>query len=363
MTTGIVYDDIYLEHNIGNHPESHKRLTAIMDFLKEKRLFEDPSFKIIKPRKATIEQIKYVHDESLIREIQEICELSAKAHRLQYIDMDTIASPRTYEASLYAVGGNLLAADEILKGILKNAFALVRPPGHHSNSHRFAGFCIFNNIAVTAEYLFREKNLKKIAIIDWDCHHGNGTQDIFYHGSKSESGELVIFNSHQYGYFYPGTGNYDEIGTGKGAGKIINYPMPAGTGEDAIPIFFDEIIVPICEEFKPEFILISAGFDTHWTDELTDMNWTYQTPAKYLERIKTIAQKYANNRILITLEGGYQLDKQARAVYNCLKVLNDEDNRVIQEEFRASRPALLDYFNSKLIPALKDKLSSYWNCF
>jgi acetoin utilization deacetylase AcuC-like enzyme len=365
MTTGIVYDDIFLEHNIGSHPESHKRLITIMEFLKERKLFEDPSFRIIKPRKARLDQLKYVHEARIIKEIQEICELSQKTHRLHYIDMegDTIASPKTYEASLYSVGGNLQATDEILNGNIMNAFALVRPPGHHSNSHRFAGFCIFNNIAITAEYLFREKQIKKVAIIDWDCHHGNGTQDIFYQGSKSDAGEIIIFNSHQYGYFYPGSGNYDEIGTGKGAGKIINYPMPAGTAGDAISIFFNEIIAPICEEFKPEFILISAGFDTHWTDQLTDLNWTYQTPADYLKKIKTIASKFCNDRILITLEGGYQLDKQARAVYNCLKVLNDDDNNLIQEESRSSRPNLIDYFNNRLIPALKDKLSSYWNCF
>ena len=365
MTSGIVYEPIYLEHNIGTHPESHHRLISIMDFLKEKKLLEDPNFKIIKPRKATTEQIKYVHKERLIKEIQEICELSTKTHRLQYIDMegDTIASPKTYEASLYSVGGNLQAADEILNGNIKNAFALERPPGHHSNSHRFAGFCIFNNIAVTAEYLFREKGIKKVAIIDWDCHHGNGTQDIFYQGSKSEKGELLLFNSHQYGYFYPGTGNYDEIGTGKGAGKIINYPMPAGSADDAINPYFDEIIAPICEEFKPEFILISAGFDTHWTDQLTNMNWTYQAPANYLKKIKIIAQKYAHERILITLEGGYELDKQAKAVYNCLRVLNDEDESIIQEESRTTSSKLLDYFNNRLIPSLKDKLSSFWNCF
>ena len=363
MTTGIVYDDIYLEHNIGTHVESHERLIAIMDFLKTKKLLEDPSFKIIKPRKATIDQIRYVHRERLIKEIQEICELSAKTQRIQYIDMDTAASPKTYEASLYSVGGNLQAADEILIGNIKNAFALVRPPGHHSNSHRFAGFCIFNNVAITAEYLFREKGINKVAIFDWDCHHGNGTQDIFYQGSKSDSGELVMFNSHQYGYFYPGTGNYDEIGTGKGAGKIINYAMPAGSADDVIPLYFDEIIIPICNEFKPDFILISAGFDTHWTDQLTNMNWTYQAPAEYLKKLKIIAQKYANDRILITLEGGYELDKQARAVYNCLKVLNDEDNDIIQEESRTSDPKLLDYFNRRLIPALKEKLSPHWNCF
>ncbi|NVM38343.1 MAG: hypothetical protein HWN81_22300, partial [Candidatus Lokiarchaeota archaeon] len=159
------------------------------------------------------------------------------------------------------------------------------------------------------------------------------------------------------------TGNYDEIGRGKGAGKIINYAMPAGAADDAIPLYFDEIIAPICEEFEPEFILISAGFDTHWTDQLTDMNWTYQAPAEYLKKIKTIAQKYANDRILITLEGGYELDKQARAVFNCLKVLNNEEDDLIREESRSSEPQLVDYFNNRLIPALKDKLSSYWSCF
>ncbi|MFX1324200.1 MAG: histone deacetylase [Promethearchaeota archaeon] len=363
MTTGIIYDSIYLEHQTGTDPESPSRLIAIMNFLKEKGLLDDPSFKMIKPRKATIDQIKYAHHENLIHQIQEICELSAKTNRIQYLDADTAVSSKTFEASLYSVGGNLQAADEILNGNIKNGFALVRPPGHHSNSHKFAGFCIFNNIAVTAEYLFREKELNKIVIIDWDCHHGNGTQDIFYQGSKSESGDLVMFNSHQYGFFYPGSGNYDEIGASKGIGKIINYPMPAGTADDVIPIYFDEIIEPICEEFQPEFILISAGFDTHWTDRLTNMNWTLQATANYLSKIKSIAQKFASNRILITLEGGYSIEKQAHAVYNCLRVLNDEDEKIITEETRKSRAELLDYFNIRLIPALKEKLKPYWNCF
>jgi acetoin utilization deacetylase AcuC-like enzyme len=361
MTTGIVYDDIYLEHKIGTHVESHFRLIAIMEFLKEKKLLEDPNFSLIKPRKATLEQIKYVHEERLIKEIQEICDLSAKTQRIQSIDLDTQVSPKTYEASLYSVGGNLEAADQILNQKINNAFALVRPPGHHSNSYKFAGFCIFNNIAITAEYLFREKNIKRIAIIDWDCHHGNGTQDIFYNGS--DSGEILMLNSHQYGYFYPGSGNYDEIGVGRGAGKIINFPMPAGSADDVIPIFFNEIIEPVFNEFKPEFILISAGFDTHWTDQLTNMNWTYQAPAEYLIKIKKLAKNYAKNRILITLEGGYEVDKQARAVYNCLKVLNDEDDKLIREESKSSPPKIQDYFSNRLIPALKTKLSSYWDCF
>ena len=364
MTVGIVYDSIYLEHQTGTDPESPERIIAIMNFLKEKGVLEDPNYTVIKPRKASLDQIRYVHNDQMIKEIQKICELSARTQHIQYLDADTAASPKTFEASLYSVGGNLEAADEILNGNIENAFALVRPPGHHSDSNRFAGFCIFNNIAVTAEYLFRERSIKRIAIIDWDCHHGNGTQSFFFNGSKSDSGDLVIFNSHQDGRtLYPGSGFIKEIGSGKGEGKIINYPMPPGSADDVIPIYFDQIIAPICEEYKPEFILISAGFDTHWTDRLTNLNWTYQAPANYLNKIKTIAHKYANDRILITLEGGYNLDKQARAVYNCLKVLNDEDGKVLQEESRSSRLELLDYFNDKLIPALKDKLKPHWNCF
>ncbi len=363
MTTGIVYDPIYLEHRIGTHVESHKRLIAIMDLLKKKKFFESEDFELIKPKKATLDQIKYVHNESLIKDVIEISELAEKTGYVQNLDMDTSVSAKTYEASLYSVGGNLQAADDILGGKFKNAFALVRPPGHHSNSYKCAGFCIFNNVAIAAEYLFREKNVNKVAIIDFDAHHGNGTQDIFYNGSKSENGELVMFNSHQDGRtLYPGSGFIEEIGSGKGKGRIINYPMPPRAADDAILIFSNEILVPILSEFKPDFILISAGFDTHWTDELTGLGWTYQAPANYLKKIKEIANEYAQGRILITLEGGYQFDKQATAVYNCLKVLND-DNDLIEEEERKSDKDLLNYINKKLIPVIKDNLKPYWSCF
>ncbi|TFG24836.1 MAG: histone deacetylase [Promethearchaeota archaeon] len=362
MTTGIVYDDIYLLHRIGNHVESHHRLIGIMDFLKEKKLLDNPDFKLITPRKATLDQIRYVHEDSLIKEVKEVSELAEKTGHIQSLDLDTSVSAKTYEASLYSVGGNLQAADEILNGNLTNAFAAVRPPGHHSNSYKCAGFCIFNNIAITAEYLFREKGIKRIAIVDFDAHAGNGTSDIFYNGSKS-GGELVMFDSHQDGRtLYPGTGFIGEIGTKKGEGKIINYPMPPRAADDVIMIFFDEIISPMLYEFRPEFILISAGFDTHWTDQLTGMGWTYQAPANYLKKIKTIAEEFAQGRILITLEGGYEIDKQARAVYNCLKVLNNDDD-LIEENPIESGKDVLNYINDKLIPALKDKLKPYWNCF
>ncbi|MHA2282470.1 MAG: histone deacetylase family protein [Promethearchaeota archaeon] len=362
MATGIIYDDIYLQHKIGTHVETHERLIEIVELLEKNNLLSDSNFKLIKPRKATLDQLKYVHVDSLINEIREISDLAEKTGYVQSLDFDTLISAKTYEASLYSVGGNLEGIDEILKGNIKNGFAAVRPPGHHSNSYKCAGFCIFNNVAISAEYLCREKNIKKIAIIDWDCHHGNGTQDIFFNGS--ESGEIILFNSHQDGRtLYPGSGFINEIGSGRGEGKIINFPMPPRAGEDIIISFFNEIISPVCYEFKPEFILISAGFDTHWTDQLTNMGWTIQAPANYLKEIKKIAKKFASDRIMITLEGGYDIDKQAKAVFNCLKVLNDEENQLIQEKPRESKKEVLDYVSKKLIPALKEKLSSYWSCF
>lgn len=363
MTTGFVYDPIYLEHKIGTHVESHHRLIEIMKFLEEKKLFSNPDFKLIKPRMATLDQIRYVHTDELIQEVKEVSELAEKTGRIQNLDMDTSVSGKTYEASLYSVGGNLEAIDQVLKGEIKNAFAAVRPPGHHSNANRCSGFCIFNNIAIAAEYLIREKDIKRIAIIDWDCHHGNGTQDIFFRGSPSNDGEVVMFNSHQDGRtLYPGSGFIGEIGREKGEGKIINYPMPPRAADDVIPLYFNEIIKPICDVFKPEFILISAGFDTHWTDRLTGMGWTYQAPANYLKLIKTMANQHANGRIVITLEGGYEVDKQARAVYDCLKVLNDEKD-LVEEESRTSDSDLMDYMKDKLIPAIKEKLNPFWNCF
>ncbi len=361
MKTGIVYDPIYLEHRIGVHVESHERLIGIMDFIEEKKVLESPDFKLIEPRKATTEQIKYVHEESLINEVKEVSEVARISGHIQNLDMDTALSAKTYEASLSSVGGNLNGIDSILEGEVNNIFASVRPPGHHSNSYKCAGFCIFNNVAIAAEYLLREKNFKRVVIIDWDCHAGNGTSDIFYNGS--ENGEVLFFDSHQDGRtLYPGTGFINDIGKEAGLGKIINFPMPPRAGDDVNIIFFNEIIAPICDEFKPEFILISAGFDTHWTDRLTNMGWTYQGPANYLKKIKEVAEKYAKDRILITLEGGYEIDKQAKAVYNCCQVLNN-NNQLIEEKSRESDRDVLNYVNNKVIPNLKDTLKPYWNCF
>ena len=362
MKTGLIYDPIYLEHRIGVHVESHERLIGIMDFIEENSLLDDESFKLIQPREATLEHIKYVHQESLIKNVKKVSEIAEATGHIQQLDSDTAVSAKTFEASLHSVGGNLNGIDEILEGKAKNAFALVRPPGHHSNSYKCAGFCIFNNVAIAAEYLLKDKGLKRVAIVDWDCHAGNGTSDIFYNGSKN--GEVIFFDLHQDGRtLYPGTGFISDIGSEGGQGKIINFPMPPRAADDVNIIFFDEIVAPICQEFKPEFFLISAGFDTHWTDRLTNMGWTYQGPANFLKKIKEIAGKYARDRILITLEGGYEIDKQAKAVYNCLQVLDDNENDLIEENTRKSNNDVLNYINNEVIPKLKENLNSHWDCF
>lgn len=361
MPVGLLYDDIYLNHAIGHDVETPERLIVAKKFLEEKGIWDSKDFPVIRPRKATIDQIKYVHTEELISQIRELSDLAAKTNSLKHLDYDTIVSGDTYEVSLYSVGGNLTGIDKILERKINSGFALVRPPGHHSNRYRCAGFCIFNNIAIATEYLFREKNFKKVAIFDWDCHAGNGTEDIFYNGS--ENGHILFFSSHQDGRtLYPGTGFTNEIGSGKGTGHIINFPMAPYSGDDVIQLLFKEIASPILNEFKPDFILISAGFDTHHTDILTDMGWTIQGPANILKLIKPIAQKYANGRILITLEGGYAKDKQARAIYNVLKVLNNESDLITENE-RKSDKKILEYTKEKLIKHIKNNLSEYWNCF
>ncbi len=366
MPVGIIYDDIYLNHAEAHSVEVPERLIVAKKYLEEKGVWNSKDFPFIKPRKATLDQVRYVHSDRLITDIRELSEVAAKTNSIRYFDMDTIVSGDSYEASLYSVGGNLTGIDNILEGKIISGFGLVRPPGHHSNSHKCAGFCIFNNIAIAAEYLFREKNIKKVAIYDWDCHHGNGTQDIFYNGS--ENGELLFISTHQDGRtLYPGSGFVNEIGSGKGAGYIVNMPMAPRSGDYVNQLLFDQVAAPILNEFKPEFILISAGFDTHHTTHLTPgmgtaLFWTLQGTANITKNIKTIAEKFCNGRIFITLEGGYRIDEQAQAIYNVLKVLNNETDILTEKEIEPDK-LVVEYTQDKLIKQLHKNLAEYWSCF
>lgn len=226
------------------------------------------------------------------------------------LDPDTPVCSATCDIALLAAGGVTKAVDAVMNesNALKHIFALVRPPGHHANANRGRGFCIFNNIAIAAEYLKREYGTERILIADWDVHHGNGTQDVFF-----EDPSVLYFSTHQYPY-YPGTGWIDEVGSGEGAGFTVNVPLPISTDDTGYLYALETILVPIAQDFKPEFVLVSAGFDAHVRDPLASMAVTSQGYGLFTDIIKEIARKSCGERMVMTLEGGYNLDAIAESV-------------------------------------------------
>jgi acetoin utilization deacetylase AcuC-like enzyme len=299
--TLIVYDDIYLEHDIGDHVEGASRLIAIVEYLKEKKAWREED--IVEPRAATAEEVRLVHTQSLVDQIRHIAE-SGGGH----VDADTEMCPRSYEVALYAVGGVLTAVDRIIAGESKNALCLVRPPGHHATPDRSMGFCLFNNAAVGARYAQKKHGLNKIAIIDWDVHHGNGTQDIFW-----RDGSVFYFSTHQ-SPWYPGTGREDEIGEGAGRGTTLNCPLPAGAGrKEIVEEAFRAKLLPAAARFKPDLVLVSAGFDSRAGDPLGGFLLSDEDFADLTRLVLAIAREHARGRLVSVLEGGYALDGLASA--------------------------------------------------
>ena len=293
---GIVLDKLYFDHDNGmGHPESQERLFAIVDMLRETRLLEEVVR--IEPRDATKEEITLVHDPKYFDLIQ-----STKGKIRVFLDPDTSTCPVSFNAAVRAVGGMLDATDKVMKGEVDIAFPLVRPPGHHAERNRAMGFCLFNNVAVGAAYASKVYGVKRILIVDWDLHHGNGTQNMFY-----DSSEVLYFSTHQYPY-YPGTGSVNEVGVQNGFGYTINVPIHPGMGDkEYIKIFF-EILKPVIEQYKPELILISAGFDTYFGDPLGGMSVSPKGFAQMTRFLKEMAESYCNGKLVLILEGGYNLE-------------------------------------------------------
>lgn len=255
--------------------------------------------------RADIERwIESVHRPTHVQRIRERIPASGQA----YLDPDTPVSPFSYQAAQLAIEGVLTAADRVMSGSVSNAFCAVRPPGHHAESNRAMGFCLFNNVAVCARYLQMQYGLKKIAIIDWDVHHGNGTQQIFY-----EDPTVLYFSIHQFP-FYPGTGAEDEVGAGAGKGYTVNCPLPPGKGDDEYVSIFEKVLIPTLKSFGPEFILISAGFDAHREDPLANMRVTEAGFGELTRLVKSCADHLCQGRIVSCLEGGYNLGALARSV-------------------------------------------------
>jgi len=308
--TGFVYDDIYLAHKTTvGHPETPQRLVAIVERLKTTGLYS--RLFTLSPKPAPSKWLTMVHTPEYVRRVRRSCEEGT-----EYLDsIDVPISPESYEVALTAVGGVLCAIDAVMEKKVTNAFCAVRPPGHHALKDMAKGFCIFNNIAIGARYIQKKHNLSKILIVDWDVHHGNGTQAEFY-----DDPSVLYFSVHQYP-FYPGTGSEAEKGSGKGLNYNINVPLPAGSGDADYVRVFKEKLEPAALAFSPDFVLISAGFDAHKDDLLGGMKVTAEGFAKLTQTVKEIAEKCCEGRIVSILEGGYGLDGLAASVEAHIQVL------------------------------------------
>jgi acetoin utilization deacetylase AcuC-like enzyme len=262
------------------------------------------------PSEAAPEWLTTAHSTAYINAIEEACARGVKA-----LDPDTYISPESYRAARLAVGGALLAVDQVMAGTVASAFVALRPPGHHAERERAMGFCLFNNVAIAARYAQQHYGLKRILIVDWDVHHGNGTQQAF-----EDDPTVLFFSSHQFP-FYPGTGRASERGSGAGFGYTINVPLAAGGGDREYNEMFEQILYPAACEYRPDMVLISAGFDAHCDDPLASMNVTEAGYERMTMLVRDIAERYCAGRIVSLLEGGYNLEALARSVERHLQTL------------------------------------------
>jgi acetoin utilization deacetylase AcuC-like enzyme len=311
--TGLLIDDVYLRHlaGVSDHPERPERLLAIRDGLDRSGLLK--SLRRITPRRVTDEELMLVHTRGYVDLVRR--ELSAVRGTADLSTGDTLISPGSLEAAQFAAGGVLNAVDAVMTKTVKNAFCAVRPPGHHATPTRGMGFCIYNNVAIAARYVQKKHGVKKVLIVDWDYHHGNGTQDIFY-----EDDSVFVFDTHHYGA-YPGTGSAAETGTGKATGTKLNVPMPVGAGDAQFLDAFKSKLVPAARKFKPDFILISAGFDGMRNDVLGRFDITPEGLAAMTRVVVDLANELCQGRIVSVLEGGYRLDGLSESVVAHVRTL------------------------------------------
>lgn len=312
-SVGLLYDPLFLRHDTGNHPESPERLLAIRDHLAATGWLD--RLVSIAPRPATPEQLTRVHTPEYLTHLARAIPSAGRAH----LDPDTVLSPHSLEAATLAAGGVCAAADQVMRGAVSAAFCAVRPPGHHAESGRGMGFCLYNHVAVAARDLQARHGLRRIAIIDWDVHHGNGTQEIFYRDPS-----VFYFSVHQYPH-YPGTGRPEEEGAGEGKGFTLNVPLPAGSGDEDYLEVFRKVLRPALQKFRPEFLLISAGFDAHREDPLAQMRLTETGYYELTREILSAALESGHRRLVSVLEGGYHLQALALSVEAHLRALMEDE--------------------------------------
>jgi acetoin utilization deacetylase AcuC-like enzyme len=303
MSTGYVYDEIFLQHDQLGHPECAERLLRIMEMLECTGILDH--VEAIPARPATADELERVHTTRLISQVRHIAESGGG-----YLDPDTYVTSGSYDAAITAAGGTLRAVEAVLVGETANAFALVRPPGHHATRSHGMGFCLFNNVAVAVRHALATNRTQRVFIADFDVHHGNGTQDIF-----ADDPSVFYFSVHQYPH-YPGTGHWRETGSGPGEGTVLNVPLPPGVGDNGYAQVVAELVRPVAERFRPDMFVVSAGYDAHWSDPLAHMNLSLAGYARLQSELVHLAHELCSGRVALALEGGYQLDVLTQGVLN-----------------------------------------------
>ncbi|HLZ58872.1 MAG TPA: histone deacetylase [Ktedonosporobacter sp.] len=335
MTTAFIYDPIFLEHiTPSGHPERPQRAEMAYKVLEALGWLTRDGLVQLPPRAATVDELATVHEREYIQEVVAACQRVAEqeaagGRKTSFFATDTYVSAKSYEAAIKAAGAPLTAIDAIMRGEVNNAYCLVRPPGHHAVRESAMGFCIFNNVAVAARYAIDRYGLERVMIIDYDVHHGNGTQEMFYDDPR-----VLYFSTHQ-APFYPGTGAADERGEGAGLGTTINVPLPAKTGFETYEPVFRQFMAPAADRFQPQLILVSAGFDAHWKDAESgtklvapEMYLSTAGFAKLNQIIIDLANTLCDGRLVMVQEGGYHLEAMAGCVATCINLMLGDDAAV-----------------------------------
>ncbi len=334
---GVVTDPRFRGHDPGpHHPERPERLVVIEQLLASGAIEGTVS---LPAKAADAEALERVHRPNLIRAVA-----ASAGREITHYDPDTAASAGSFEAALLAAGSSIALADAVMDGSIDCGFAAVRPPGHHAEADRAMGFCFFNNVAVVAQHLRCRHGLERVLIVDWDVHHGNGTQHSFY----DDSG--VLYASLHQSPFYPGTGGPDEVGRNAGAGYTVNCPMPAGAGHDDYMAGFRDLLLPVAREFRPEFVLVSAGFDAHRDDPLASIELDSESFAEMSHALTALGDEHCDGRIVLLLEGGYSLTALRDSVHSTLNALTSPrafapTGGDLGRGGRAARSALASYWN------------------
>ena len=311
MTVGFVSNPLHVKHAVEDHPEGPERVQAVLALLEECSLLD--RLERIEPRDAGDEELGWAHRPAFMEELRRAC-----AQGGIWVSPDTYLLPGSCDAAWQAAGACLAAMEAVLSGRVQSAFCAVRPPGHHATPGQALGFCLLNNVAVAAQYARRRHGLERVAIVDIDVHHGNGTQDCFY-----ADPQVLYVSTHLYPYF-PGTGALHETGAGKGEGATVNLPLPAGCGDAEYRAAFELVVAPAVRRFRPQLILVSSGFDAHFADPLAFMELSVDGYGELASRLRALAEELCDGRIVFVLEGGYELTAISWGGRRILELLLDD---------------------------------------